>query len=466
MTAMFPASGVPAADAKNSIPDPATVNCDELWYSTSRCQPRFDPAAANAVLAELINLINKGEVTYDCNFLNQVELSVRYLIQRNLPAIVFTSGVPNAYAGTFDPPVTRYNHGMTFTIIPHQSNTGSATFNANGLGPVPILKGSGFGLLPNDLLIGSPAQITFWNGNFYLIASGVVRSDIPVVGTLPKVLNSDMEFWVRTDGNDDTGDGMFNLPSRAFRTINGCWRKIGSEYIPSPIYTIYIRLGNTGDFEGCEFNGYGGKVVVNSIDTSPSGRQLFRIISTQNANPAAGNPFSICVTCNSMTSLRFEGVSFVLKGYPEGTNVNMVGLSVGSDGNCTITDCDFFIEADNPATLPVWSKAGAVVMYYNTVNVWGAGNRVSSVIFCSGGFFGTASGAPSTWNNHATHATVAGWRVTSASLFAIFGSTVNNMSGPTGVRHLVELNSVLQADGNQGPGDQPGTTSSGGIFVG
>jgi hypothetical protein len=463
MTAMFPASGVPAADAKNSIPDPATVNCDELWYSTSRCQPRFDPAAANAVLAELINLINKGEVTYDCNFLNQVELSVRYLIQRGLPYIAFTSGVPNIYAGSFDPPVTRYNHGMTFTIIPHQSNTGSATFNANGLGPVPILKGSGLGLLPNDLLVGSPAQITYWNGNFYLIASGVVHSDIPIVGTLPKVLTSDVLFWVRTDGNDTTGDGMFNTPDRAFRTIDGCWRKVGALYIASPIYSITIQLGNTGDFEATKLlNSYGGRVIVQG-DEGP-GKTAYRIISATDANPGAGNPYSSAVNSNSMLDLTFRGVTFVMRGYPEGTGVQMSGLSIGG-GSCNFINCTFTVEADSTLTSAIWSRDDARVGFHGINDIFGNGNRVAYVVLCTGGHFQTLSGTPSELHTHAMAIQRYGWYVTGLARASIPGCTLANVGSVTGPRYLVEANAVIRSNGQILPGDAAGTQTSGGLYL-
>lgn len=56
MAGIFPPSGVPASDAYNSLPNPNVApGCDSLWYSTSRCQPRFDPSAANAMLSELVN---------------------------------------------------------------------------------------------------------------------------------------------------------------------------------------------------------------------------------------------------------------------------------------------------------------------------------------------------------------------------------------------------------------------------
>src|SRR6186713_2210295 len=107
MTGMFPGSGVPPQDAKNSILDPNTINCDELWYSTSRCQPRFDPAAANAQLAELINTVNAGEVQYDCDKLDQVQLGIKYLVQRGLMKGDLLEGGPRDYIGGLTPPATR-----------------------------------------------------------------------------------------------------------------------------------------------------------------------------------------------------------------------------------------------------------------------------------------------------------------------------------------------------------------------
>jgi hypothetical protein len=207
MTAMFPGSGVPASEAVNSILDPATTKCDELWYSTSRCQPRFDPAAANAVLAELVNLINKGEVNYDCSFLDQVQLAVRYLIQRAIPCgtILVGGGAPsNAYTGTLDPPATRYNDFMTLRILPQIHNTGASTLNINGLGARPILRNDGqqvkaFDLLAQGAPFPVPIEVIYWGGNWFCV--GLVMSQVP------SLKFGEIDGWVRTDGNDVTGDG-------------------------------------------------------------------------------------------------------------------------------------------------------------------------------------------------------------------------------------------------------------------
>src|SRR6187401_21250 len=114
---MFPDSGVPAADAKNSIDVNTPAGCNKLWYSTSRCQPRFDPAAANAMLAEDMNLIMKGELQYDCNRLDHIERATRYLVQRGLPRAAYLTNGPNNYITNMDPPLTRYNNFLTLTIV-------------------------------------------------------------------------------------------------------------------------------------------------------------------------------------------------------------------------------------------------------------------------------------------------------------------------------------------------------------
>src|SRR6186713_3380664 len=119
---MFPDSGVPAADAKNSIDVNTPAGCNELWYSTSRCQPRFDPAAANAMLAEQMNLIMRGEVQYDCLNLTNVERAVRYIVQRGIPCGAEAIGGPTAYTVALDPVLTRYNDFLALLLVPQTTN--------------------------------------------------------------------------------------------------------------------------------------------------------------------------------------------------------------------------------------------------------------------------------------------------------------------------------------------------------
>jgi hypothetical protein len=178
---MFPGSGVPSSDAANSLPNPNTKNCDELWYSTSRCQPRFDPAAANAVLSELINYINRGEVSYDCTKLDQLETAARYLIQRGIPCGASALVGPTNYVVTLDPAATRYNDFMSLVLVPETTNTGPVKINVNGLGLVDVFRNDGLPLQAGDWVLNRPLVVSCWHGVFY--HTGLVRSQV-----MPSVL--------------------------------------------------------------------------------------------------------------------------------------------------------------------------------------------------------------------------------------------------------------------------------------
>jgi hypothetical protein len=73
MAGIFPDSGVAANQAVNTV-DVPTTGCasGELFHSTSRCQPRFDPAAANAMMSELLNFMNSVGHVYDCSVMTNL----------------------------------------------------------------------------------------------------------------------------------------------------------------------------------------------------------------------------------------------------------------------------------------------------------------------------------------------------------------------------------------------------------
>jgi hypothetical protein len=180
MTAMFPDSGVPASDARNTIPDPVTnANCNELWYSTSRCQPRFDPAAANAVLAELVNITQNGEVVYDCSKLDQVQLAINYIIQRGKMSGDVLAGGPLNYVGNLNPPATRYNDWMMITVVPNVNNSGPAvTLSLDGVLPGPaIVHPNGSTLSANELVAGVPQVLVFFNGAWRTVGNFTSPAD-------------------------------------------------------------------------------------------------------------------------------------------------------------------------------------------------------------------------------------------------------------------------------------------------
>lgn len=81
MAGIFPNGGVPAGQAQNTVTTPVAEGCETRFHSTSRCTPRFDPAAANAMMSEILNTINCAENEYDCNRLDNLCLAVRKLFE-------------------------------------------------------------------------------------------------------------------------------------------------------------------------------------------------------------------------------------------------------------------------------------------------------------------------------------------------------------------------------------------------
>ncbi len=73
MAGIFPASGVPASEARNTASNPALApGCEALYVSESRCTPRFDPSSYNAIISELVNLVTCLGGTYDCERLDNL----------------------------------------------------------------------------------------------------------------------------------------------------------------------------------------------------------------------------------------------------------------------------------------------------------------------------------------------------------------------------------------------------------
>lgn len=86
MSGIQPSGGVGPNATQNTIANPVlAAGCDNLWYA-ARCNPRLDPFAMNAMIAEIINAVNGcgcasgGTFTglaYDCNRLDNLCRAIR-----------------------------------------------------------------------------------------------------------------------------------------------------------------------------------------------------------------------------------------------------------------------------------------------------------------------------------------------------------------------------------------------------
>lgn len=72
MAGIYPDGGVAANTTLNAV-DVPTVNCaTELFYSTNRCTPRFEPAAMNALISEILNASTAFGTPYNCGILTNL----------------------------------------------------------------------------------------------------------------------------------------------------------------------------------------------------------------------------------------------------------------------------------------------------------------------------------------------------------------------------------------------------------
>jgi hypothetical protein len=445
MTAMFPDSGVPPGEAKNSIPDPDTQNCQELWYSTSRCAPRFDPAAANAVLAEMVNLINAGEVSYDCNFLDQVQLAVRYLSQRGLMSgvVVAMGDVLNKYTAALSPTATRYNNFMTLRICPDTNNSGAILLNVDGLGDMPVLRNDAQPLQSFDWLAGIPCEIIFFNGAWFMV--GLCKSQIPIK-KFGEVLG-----WVRTDGNDETGDGTANTPDKAFRTIAKAFQAIGDRYAPSPLLSITIRLGIPGRYEGCSIGPYGGTVTITGDKFDKANYIIAPAISSSGTTDS-------CIAAYAVR-LAINGVNLV----GDVVSNNWSNYRVRTASQAWANDCQMTLSIDQPNGAYWGVDSSGQCGGYGTNHFIGNGHSaVGGIIASSGQFLGSNNGGMYLSFSNTTFSS--GGMICNNLGVIILPATTIQQGGCAGPRYLVTDNSIIRASGQTLPGNAAGAATEHGLY--
>jgi hypothetical protein len=447
MAGIYPDSGVPAQEARNSVDVPTVPGCAELFHSTSRCAPRFDPAAANAVMSELLNLINKGEVTYNCALLDQVQLATRYLIQRGLPTGAILYGGPFDYTCNLDPPLTRHNDYLTLVVVPIANNQAAVRINVDSRGLVPLLRNDGQQLQGLDLRAGVPTVISYFGGNWFHV--GLCSSQVPII------VQGAVDIWIRTDGNDNTGDGSANTPDKAFRTIQGAWGKVGSRYAATPLFTMNFRLGVPGTYAGAIIGPFGGNASLSSL-TPATDKANYRLSSIDIGN-------------NTSSNLWLRGMNITLRGLTFVRDVAppSVPSVVRADGGAVLLEnCDFDSTSDNPngEFITILNAAAFGVMAATYV-FEGRGLRIGSIINSSGAgnFAGCYQnlGATFSFNN-----LPAGYHLSATGLGSIKWTFSNIYStGCTGPQYLVTENSIINMGGQACPGSLPGVTQSGGQFI-
>lgn len=448
VSGLYPASGVPAEDAKNTLPNPNNApGCEDLWYSTARCQPRFDPAAANAMLAEVINLINQAQLAYNCTSLSDVQLAVRRLIQRGLPQFNVCTGGPNNYFSAPDPAVTHYNNGLVVCVHLPISIAGPMTLNVNGLGEVRVLRNDGQELHAYDLFANVPYLLCFLNGAFFVL--------FPVYSQFPNVVASgSADLWIRTDG-DDSHDGSANTPDKAFKTINGAWLAAGSRFISTPLFTINLRLGIPGVYVGTNIGPFGGRITLTGDKNDKWNYRVSQFGSGAFFRNGIG-----ALDCN----LTLSGITIHM-------DQNVGSLSAGgvvcNGAQVTLDDMAFDLVTNNGNGNFIGILQGGVSASPTTIDFRGNGGTIAQVIWANHGSVFSGMGDPGvTGNFNFSNINCSDCFQLSQNLSLIsWRFCFMNATGITGKQYRVDNNAIIEMNGHPPPGTVAGTTATGGQFV-
>lgn len=357
------------------------------------------------------------------------------------------------YNVDLNPPARQYRNFMTLTLAPYMTsgtqNPGYVRIQANGLGYVPLLRNDGQELRQGDIRNGIPFIAVYINGAFYHV--GLCNSQVPLV------LVGAIEFWIRPDGNDATGDGTANAPDKAFRTIVGCWNAVGSRYAGSPAAHIIMRLGIPGDYEGGYFGPYGASV---SLVGDRDNRAAYRILSqTYPGSELGWSSLSVANVANCTLA----GINLVQNrsgSPPNGSGCLSIGTSTAS-----LDRVQCSIEAPTPSTVMLNVGLSANCMLTSPTTGGGTdirfvGNGHQAVagmdVTASSIFSGSILGIPAS-SLHFDHInfTSAGIVVANQSQAGFANETISD-NGSTGPRYTVTDHSTLRMYGNTPPGNAAG----------
>jgi hypothetical protein len=349
MTGIFPRDfdgGLPANP--NTPNDPAQaflhrhrlpIDTPALYYGNG-CDVRLRPHVVNSLISEIASIADRAGVGYRASSLQNLERSVRYLIQRGLPhAGMLVQQNPWHFDFSVNPAPPCYTDFMTVTFVPRMPpdtdwNQGFVRINMNGLGYVPLYRWDGNECRAGDILPLKPFMAAYFNGAWYIIGR------IP-----PEFRPGGIDLWVRTDGNDATGDGTRNTPDKAFRTIMGAFRSVGERFMATPLFVAHIKLGIPGTYEAAYLGPFGGGLTITGGGADGGGWGTgSRFDYNINSAYYAGEARWIALGLFGINSVGLYGLTMMLNA-PGGAASTLL---VGGRTNASLENCAFNAYTSNP----------------------------------------------------------------------------------------------------------------------
>jgi hypothetical protein len=429
-----------------TIPPNGTV---ALYYGNG-CDVRLRPEVLNSIISELTAIVDRAEIAYNPGSLQNCELAIRYLVQRGLMSGCTLTAGPVNYNGAMTPRATRYNDFMTIRVVPNVTNTGAAFLSLDGLGYAPILRNDGQVVRNGDLVAGFPLILIFYQGNWY--KPDLARSQVP------QMVDGAVDVWIRTDGNDLSGDGSANTADKAFRTINGAWARVNSRFAQSPSLQINLRLGIPGTYAGGYVGRFSGTV------------QLIGDVNNKAAYQIVTDP-------NSGASLEMNCPVLYVYGVTLIGNVAMPQLHplrIWNGSTCVITTCDLEIQSQAPGNYAEFIYCIGNCDMVGNLEFRGNNRSVDSILFAGlGGIIGITGGGTQVRITYRDIISAgAGYQARSLSQISVAQNpwaaptpniltTISNCTGPT---YAAVTLSQISGGGQPLPGNAAGSVTESSYF--
>jgi hypothetical protein len=428
---------------KNNNTGPTTINVNSLGnrpvVRASGAQLEADDLRAGMIAL----LVDDGTKFQMVNFQGILASAINnYLI--DIPYAQDT-GTPNVVIGLYSPVITSAQSGDLVLIRIANRNTGPVMFTVNSLAATPIRRNDGQPLQQNDLQVDEILLLVY-NVNYWQVIR-MVRSQFYMK------LSADLVLYVRTDGNDTTGDGHTNTADRAFLTVSRAIEFVRDNWLIGG-RTVTIQLGIPGTYYGRPGpnNSEKGRIAVTGL----AGRLIIR-----------GDP-------NNITGYNMQGptgnqlgYSHVLYANGAGVDVTLQGLTFSkgdAHSACLQASSSASMTLDNiavsgtasPQSEAIVSSAGANITVFNYVHVYTNFNALYFAIW--NGSITVGQWYTNNYNHGISFQSGYVFTKSTGSVYIAYGWA--NFTGVAyGPRYLVVANSVLDLQGgpvSMLPGSAPG----------
>lgn len=213
-----------------------------------------DPAGwANLVTDELLNVIRAAGLEPSESQSDQVLNAVRVIHLRHGYAL--DSGAANAYAATYGLWPGSVVDGVVLRFRASHANTGTSTFNPDGIGAKPIVNQSGAPLTANAITAGMVVWVQYSaasGGRWVLVNGGNVQLQSgPMDTTAGRGLIVGAGGWmgasmVDANANSERPSGFYGFNGGANTPMNDC-NLISIDWGPDPRWQTQIALGVNGN---------------------------------------------------------------------------------------------------------------------------------------------------------------------------------------------------------------------------